>query len=144
MSTDKDFFSGEITVEMFQYLEYSRFALTDISGLNANVFYELGVRHRALQSGTAIFRQVNSPLPFDISHIKAFPYEFEPKESAAKARELICQVLRESLKENRLDSPVQVGLKAQQADPGELDQLLREAQNAIRLFDKATAIQKYR
>ena|SRR5260370_24464495 len=73
--TDKDFFAGEITVEMFQYLEYSRFALTDISGLNANVFYELGVRHRARQSGTAIFRQVNSPLPFDISHIKAFPYE---------------------------------------------------------------------
>src|SRR5690242_6715306 len=48
--TDKDFFSGEMTVEMFQYLEYSRFALTDISGLNANVFYELGVRHRARQS----------------------------------------------------------------------------------------------
>jgi tetratricopeptide (TPR) repeat protein len=142
--TDRDFFSGEITVEMFQYLEYSRFALTDISGLNANVFYELGVRHRARQSGTAIFRQVNTPLPFDISHIKAFPYEYEPEESAVKARLLIAQVLKDSLMENRLDSPVQLGLKAQQADPGELDHLLREAQNAIRVFDKATAIQKYR
>src|SRR3974377_636819 len=39
--TDKDFFSGDISQEMFEYLEYSRFALTDITGLNANVFYEL-------------------------------------------------------------------------------------------------------
>src|ERR1700682_2345766 len=55
--TDKDFFSGSIDLEMFQYLEYSRFALADTSGLNANVFYELGARHRARASGTAIFHQ---------------------------------------------------------------------------------------
>ena len=35
--TDKDFFSGDIKLEMFQYLEYSRFALADISGLNFNM-----------------------------------------------------------------------------------------------------------
>src|SRR5690348_11686443 len=48
--TDHDFFTGDITLEMFRYLEYSRFALADISGLNANVLYELGVRHRARAS----------------------------------------------------------------------------------------------
>src|SRR5438045_3741040 len=37
--TDKDFFSGIISREMFLYIEYARIALTDISGLNANVFY---------------------------------------------------------------------------------------------------------
>jgi hypothetical protein len=52
--TDKDFVTGEITVEMFRYIEYSRMVIADITGLNANVFYELGVRHRARQSGTAI------------------------------------------------------------------------------------------
>src|SRR5688500_9768634 len=50
---DSDYMTGNIDVEMFQYLEYSRFALTDITGLNANVFYELGIRHHAHQSGTA-------------------------------------------------------------------------------------------
>ena len=44
--TDRDFFTGDITVEMFRYLEYSRLVLADVTGLNANVFYELGVRHR--------------------------------------------------------------------------------------------------
>ena len=45
--TDKDFFTGDIKQDMFEYLEYSRFALADISGLNFNVAYELGTRHRA-------------------------------------------------------------------------------------------------
>jgi hypothetical protein len=73
--TDKDFVTGEITVDMFRYLEYSRMVIADITGLNANVFYELGLRHRGRQSGTAILRQVQyeDKLPFDISHIKAFP-----------------------------------------------------------------------
>src|SRR5437879_4903189 len=44
--TDKDYFVADIGQEMFEYIEYSRFALVDITGLNANVFYELGVRHR--------------------------------------------------------------------------------------------------
>ena len=39
--TDQDFFAGDIGQEMFQYLNNSRFALADISGLNANVLYRL-------------------------------------------------------------------------------------------------------
>lgn len=74
--TDKDFFTADITQEMFEYLEYARFALADISGLNANVFYELGARHRACAAGTAIFRQAGAPIPFDIGKIEAFEYEF--------------------------------------------------------------------
>src|SRR5947209_12172894 len=59
--TDQDFFTGNISTEMFHYLEYSRIVLADISGLNANVFYELGHRHRARETGTMIVRQVNAP-----------------------------------------------------------------------------------
>ncbi len=141
--TDQDFFSAEISVEMFHYLEYSRFALADISGLNANVFYELGARHRARQTGTAIFRQTGAPLPFDINHVKAFPYDYEPEASAAQSRELITRVLRESLEQNRLDSPVQLALLVQQQDQQQIEGLLRDADNAIGNQDAATAILKY-
>jgi hypothetical protein len=41
--TDKDFFTGDITTEMFRYLEYSRFVLCDITGLNPNVFKSTAV-----------------------------------------------------------------------------------------------------
>jgi Flp pilus assembly protein TadD len=141
--TDKDFFSGDIKLEMFQYLEYSRFALADISGLNFNVAYELGARHRAREYGTAIFRQTQFSPPFDISSIKAFPYEFEPENKAAEARELITRVLAESLVHNRLDSPVRLALGAQLAT-GKIDDLLAQAENEIRKPNWIGAMESYR
>jgi tetratricopeptide (TPR) repeat protein len=147
--TDKDFFTGDISQEMFEYLEYARFAIADISGLNPNVFYELGVRHRAHDAGTAVFRQVGLPIPFDINSIKAFDYEYQPVENAAKSRELITRVLTESLQYNRLDSPVQRALLAQRAraatpEGSSLDDLLLAAENAIRNQRWADAIDAYR
>lgn len=144
--TDKDFFSGDIGQEMFQYLEHSRLVLADISSVNANVFYELGLRHRARESGTIIVRQTDDAIPFDINKIKAFPYEYEPEEQAEESRALITRVLTESLQENRLDSPFQIAMRAQR-DPGkrgpEVEALLLEAENAVRNDDPATAIARY-
>lgn len=141
--TDQDFFTGDIKQDMFEYLEYSRFALADISGLNFNVAYELGVRHRARQAGTAIFRQGQAAPPFDISSIKAFPYEYTPADKAEKARALITRVLTESLVRNRLDSPVRIALQAQRQS-GNLDELLKKAENAIRIQDWPGAMEIYR
>jgi len=141
--TDQDFFAGDISHEMFNYLEYSRIALADITGLNANVFYELGHRHRARESGTAIFRQTDAPIPFDINQIKAFPYEYFPDNSAADARTLITRVLRESLLQNRPDSPVRRALVVQQTQGGDVEALIRDAENALRSHDPATAVLRY-
>ncbi len=141
--TDQDFFAGDIKQEMFQYLEYSRFAMADISGLNFNVAYELGVRHRAREAGTAIFRQTQFAPPFDISSIKAFPYEYTPAEEAAKARALIARVLTELLVRNRLDSPVRLALSAQR-ESGQIDGLLKQAEDAIRKPDFPGAMDIYR
>ena len=141
--TDQDFFTGDISQEMFEYLEYSRIALTDITGLNANVFYELGVRHRAREAGTAIFRQLNANIPFDINQIKAFPYEYEPDDRAQQSRQLITQVLSESLKQNRLDSPAQKALKVQRENRSFIESDLRAAENALRVGDRNSAIQAY-
>jgi tetratricopeptide (TPR) repeat protein len=138
--TDRDFFSGDIQLEMFQYLEYSRFVVADISALNFNVAYELGARHRARQSGTVIFRQAQSPVPFDISAIKVFPYEAEPAENAEHARGLITRVLTELLIVNRLDSPIRAALQRQSGNP---DQKIQEAENAIRSQDWPSAIRIY-
>ncbi|MGE0594335.1 MAG: tetratricopeptide repeat protein [Vicinamibacterales bacterium] len=138
--TDRDFFTGDISQEMFEYLEYARIALTDITSLNANVFYELGVRHRARGSGTAVFRQPFVKLPFDINQIKAFPYEFEPVERVPESRALITRVLSESLVQNRIDSPVQRALAVQRTQHRSIEPDLREAENALRAGDRHAAI----
>ena len=109
--TDHDFFSGLITQDMFDYLEFSRLVLADITSLNANVFYELGIRHTLRESGTIIVRQPGVTLPFDIRMAKAFPYEYQPDESAEESRQLIRKVVAESLVEERLDSPVQATMR---------------------------------
>jgi len=148
--TDKDFFAGDISQEMFEYLEYSRFALADISGLNANVFYELGVRHHSHEAGTAVFRQAGTPVPFDINTIKAFAYAYQPAENVPKSRELITKILTESLRYNRLDSPVQKALLAQRGRAANtpagrnVEDLLRTAENAIRAQEWPKAIEIYR
>jgi tetratricopeptide (TPR) repeat protein len=146
--TDQDYFSSDISQDMFEYIEYSRFALADISGLNANVFYELGVRHRAHESGTAIFHQESGPPPFDIGQIKAFPYAYQPQEKVAESVQLIQRVLTESLVHNRLDSPPMRALRAQREQEkhprfANIEPLLIEADNAMRLSDWITAIARY-
>lgn len=139
--TDQDFFTGDITVEMFRYLEYSRFVLADITSLNPNVFYELGVRHRARQSGTAIFRQIEVKLPFDIAHIKAFAYEYQPEEKALESRQLITKILAQSLVEDRTDNVIRLAIAQQEQRPRpEVESLRQAAENALRREDYAKAI----
>ena len=141
--TDRDLFTSDITQDMFEYLEYSRMVLADISSPNENVFYELGVRHRSRGSGTAIFRQSGALIPFDINHIKAFPYEYKPVTKAAEARQQITKILTESLKQLRLDSPVLGALRTQQTTKRPSDHLLHDGERALLAGDKATAISKW-
>jgi Flp pilus assembly protein TadD len=117
---------------MFNYIEYARIALADISGLNANVFYELGVRHRARPSGTAILRLTSTPIPFDIKQIKAFAYDYEPVTQRKESRAIITRLLKESLEQNTLDSPVQQALHAQEHYEQKVQGYLREATDHIR------------
>jgi Flp pilus assembly protein TadD len=140
---DETFYAGSIGIDMFEALEYSRFVLGDISSVNANVFLELGVRYRARESGTALFRQVDVAIPFDIAQIRAFPYEYEPEKRAKEARGLVTRVLSESLRENRLDSPVMLALREQRAHHTSLESVLRSAEDAIRAQDRAAAIRHF-
>ena len=141
--TDKDFFAADINNEMYSYIEYSRFAIADISGLNANVFYELGARHRTRQFGTAIFRQAGATVPFDIQTIKAFPYEYGTPEKDECARILISKVLTNSLANNRLDSPIRLVLDRQEQQSDAVRDRLKDAENAIHNMDANRAIQLY-
>jgi hypothetical protein len=97
---------GTESESLFRYLEYSRLVLCDITSLNPSVFYELGVRYRARSSGTVIFRQVDTPVPFDINQVKAFSYDPQDPDQSCT---LISRVLTESLLQTKADSPVHRG-----------------------------------
>jgi tetratricopeptide (TPR) repeat protein len=73
--------AGSILTDMYFELVTADAVLADISILNANVFYELGVRHGVSPHGVYMIHAGWSKRPFDISTERIFDYEgtlFEP------------------------------------------------------------------
>jgi hypothetical protein len=74
---DEERTGGMIHVPMFGRLLLAEVAIVDVTIDNANVFYELGVRHAAKPRSTIIVSGKNGPLPFDIANLRAIPYELD-------------------------------------------------------------------
>lgn len=75
---DEEITGGIIHKPMFERLILCEYAVADLTTANANVFYELGVRHAVRPHSTIlIFNEGGSQLPFDIASLRAFPYQYE-------------------------------------------------------------------
>ena len=72
---DEELTGGIIHKPMFERLLFCEYAVADLTTANANVFYELGVRHAALPySAVLIFAERSGQLPFDVGLLRAIPY----------------------------------------------------------------------
>jgi hypothetical protein len=60
---------GMITRQIIEYILRARLVVADLSFSNANVFYELALRHAARLPVVQIIQQ-GDPIPFDISHMR--------------------------------------------------------------------------
>ena len=72
---DEERTGGIIHKPMFERLLLCDFALADLTTANANVFYELGIRHAARPATTLAIFAKNTRLPFDVNFLRALPYE---------------------------------------------------------------------
>lgn len=63
----------QITSEVISQLLTARVVVADITGANANVFYELGIRHSA-QKAVILLAQVGSPIPFNVYGLRVIQY----------------------------------------------------------------------
>src|SRR5215472_5991820 len=81
---------GIIHKPMFEQLLLCDFAVADLTTLNPNVFYELGVRHTARHGTTLPIFAKHSTLPFDVALLRALPYQLKPDNAFGpdEAREL--------------------------------------------------------
>jgi len=97
--------TGSITRDLLGRLYRSDVVIADLTDLNPNVFYELGVRH-ALRAGTILIALKGTKVPFDVGDLRVIPYE----DRIGGEREVIPQLqemLRSLLSELRQqDSPV--------------------------------------
>ena len=97
---DEEKLGGIIHKAMFERLLVCDFAVADLTTSNANVMYELGVRHAARPRTTLTIYAESTPLPFDVRLLRTQPYslgaenEF-PDSSAATLRSAVAEHLRQ-------------------------------------------------
>lgn len=73
---DEELAGGIIQKPMFERLILCPYAVADLTTANANVFYELGVRHAVRPHTTVpLFYSGGARLPFDVADIRALPYK---------------------------------------------------------------------
>ena len=72
---DEEASAGDIRTDMFFELVTGEFVLADISTLNANVFYELGVRHGVSPRGVLMVDGGWDRRPFDVAPDRTFTYQ---------------------------------------------------------------------
>ncbi len=72
---DEEAGAGDIRTDMFFELVTGEFVLADISTLNANVFYELGVRHGISPRGVLMVDGGWDRRPFDVAPDRTFTYK---------------------------------------------------------------------
>jgi tetratricopeptide (TPR) repeat protein len=76
---DEERTGGIIHKAMFERLLLCDYAVADLTCANANVFYELGVRHAVRPATTlVIFGKGHAP-PFDVSYVRGMPYDLGPR-----------------------------------------------------------------
>ena len=98
---------GNITRDIIELLHESDLVIADLTGKNANVFYELGVRHALFSCGTIPIIQEGEALPFDIANYRAIFYKIELDGPAIFQKELKKRIQAfEISKRGRSDNPV--------------------------------------
>ena len=97
--------AGNIREDMFSLILEADLVVCDITILNANVFYELGIRHALRRRRTLIIKHkgsADSP-PFDLLTDRYLAYDLADPEARAK----LTQVIEATLQSDRsTDSPI--------------------------------------
>jgi hypothetical protein len=129
---------GIFQKSMFERLVVCEFALADLSTGNANVYYELGVRHALRPYSTVLIFREGYRLPLDVAHGSAQPYPVgpngEPEDVAGTKSRLVTRL--RAARDARVDSPVHqliTGLPVLEVDHERIDSFRMHADREERL-----------
>ncbi len=98
---------GNITRDIIELLYESDLVIADLSGKNANVFYELGVRHALFRYGTVLIARKGEKLPFDIASYRTIFYSIELDGPEEFRKDLLKRIKAfDSSQKTKSDNPV--------------------------------------
>lgn len=109
LRADEEQAGGVIHKPMFERLILCEYAVADLTTANANVFYELGLRHGVRAGSTVlVFAEGAGPLPFDVALLRGLPYQLGADGKPARVqtdRAALTERLK-AARELSTDSPV--------------------------------------
>jgi len=97
---DELFSTGSVIEQIWEQISRAKVLLADLTGKNANVFYELGLAHAANKPVVFTTGQLED-VPFDLRHLRVAVYD-----------------IRDPAWGDKLKATLAVYLKAAKADPG--------------------------
>jgi tetratricopeptide (TPR) repeat protein len=104
LRADEEMTGGIIHKPMFERLILCPFAVADLTTANANVFYELGVRHAVRGATTVLVAAEGGRLPFDVAPMRALGYRL-----TADGRPANPSAAREAIRSRLAEARRQVG-----------------------------------
>ncbi|MBF0107745.1 MAG: DUF4071 domain-containing protein [Magnetococcales bacterium] len=105
---DEEQTGGIIHKAMFERLMLCDYAIADLTTANANVFYELGIRHGIRPQSTILIHGATMNLPFDVAPLRSLSYHLDFEGNPAKPKD-DCEHLAKLLEQCRnpvADSPL--------------------------------------
>jgi tetratricopeptide (TPR) repeat protein len=147
LRADEEMTGGVIHKPMFERLIFCEYAVADLTTANANVFYELGVRHALKPWSTVLLFAEGGRLPFDVAPLRALPYRLTSEgrpDNLEGSRVKLVQALR-AARDARTDSPVfQLvdGLPAPQLDHSKTDVFREQVRYSTEVKERLATARK--
>jgi hypothetical protein len=95
---DELFSTGSVVEQIWEQIQKSKVLLADLTGKNANVFYELGLAHAAHKP--VVFTAANvEDVPFDLRHLRVIIYDIREPDWAVRLKKSVTEYIRTAGKE---------------------------------------------
>lgn len=102
--SDKISEPGMITTQIINHVINSELVIADLTGHNANVFYELAIRHATKKHYIQLIRR-GGKIPFDVQNLRTLYYDFDIEE-AEQAKAKLNDLLISSQRMEEVENPI--------------------------------------
>lgn len=104
---------GIITSQIIGRLLNDDLVIADLTGMNANVYYELAVRHAIKKAVVQIIHQ-GDKIPFDVSMTRTISFDYRDLDSVAYCKEELKKQIENVEKDpSKVDSPISAAIDLQ-------------------------------
>ena len=95
---DELFHTGSVVEQIWEQIDKAKLLLADLTGRNANVFYELGLAHAARKPVVFTAASVDD-VPFDLRHLRVIIYDVREPQRSDRLQKSIADFLRNAMKD---------------------------------------------